>query len=228
MPHGAGALAAARRLRSSPCMHPLHASLRGAGRVARPAVLAVLTVLVLVAAACARTDDRPLDREQRAAIADSIAKLVARAYDLRAADPAAGMLSLYPAEGSVVSAVGGRVTTSRDSLAANIRAFWNNVGRNMRQPVWIWETMRIDVLAPDAAVMTATYRVPHLTPRGAPHEIGGAWTAVFERRGGRWVIVHEHLSDAPSPRDSMVGTGPLSHDSAQPAGQPARTAPHRM
>jgi hypothetical protein len=30
-----------------------------------------------------------------------------------------------------------------------------------------------------------------------PHVIGGAWTAVFQRRGRRWVIVQEHLSDAP-------------------------------
>jgi hypothetical protein len=33
-----------------------------------------------------------------------------------------------------------------------------------------------------------------------PHVIGGAWTAVFANRGGRWVIVQEHLSDAPTPQ----------------------------
>jgi ketosteroid isomerase-like protein len=58
--------------------------------------------------------------------------------------------------------------------------------------------MHVDVLAQDAAVVTATYRVPHLTPRGMPHVIAGAWTAVFQRRAGRWVIVQEHLSDVPS------------------------------
>jgi hypothetical protein len=57
--------------------------------------------------------------------------------------------------------------------------------------------MHIDVLGPDAAVLTATYRIPHLTPRGAPHIVGGAWTAVFQRRNGKWVIVQEHLSDFP-------------------------------
>lgn len=172
---------------------------------------ALLPLCVLLAGGCAPRSERQLTREQRAAIADSIARMVTRAYDLGAPDPVARMLSLYPAEGSVVSASGGRVTTSRDTLAAAIRTFWNNVGRNMRQPVWIWESMRVDVLAPNAAVMTATYRVPHRTPTGAPHVIGGAWTAVFERRGGRWVIVHEHLSDAPPDQPPAA---PAAADSA--------------
>jgi hypothetical protein len=30
------------------------------------------------------------------------------------------------------------------------------------------------------------------------HVIGGAWTAVFQKRGGRWVIIQEHLSDVQS------------------------------
>jgi ketosteroid isomerase-like protein len=53
------------------------------------------------------------------------------------------------------------------------------------------------VLSPDAAVVTTTYRVPHRTPSGAPHTIAGAWTAVFARRDGKWVIVQEHLSEIP-------------------------------
>jgi hypothetical protein len=35
------------------------------------------------------------------------------------------------------------------------------------------------------------------------HVIGGAWTAVFQKRGGRWVIIQEHLSDVPSPEPQM-------------------------
>jgi hypothetical protein len=27
--------------------------------------------------------------------------------------------------------------------------------------------------------------------------IGGAWTSVWTRRNGRWIIVQEHLSDLP-------------------------------
>jgi hypothetical protein len=69
------------------------------------------------------------------------------------------------------------------------------------------------VLSPDAAVMTATYRVPHLTPRNQPHVIAGAWTAVFVRRDGRWMIVQEHLSDVP-PAAAMSMTGDSSAGTA--------------
>jgi hypothetical protein len=30
------------------------------------------------------------------------------------------------------------------------------------------------------------------------HVIGGAWTAVFQKRAGKWVIIQEHLSDVQS------------------------------
>lgn len=136
---------------------------------------------------------------QRTAIADSLESLIANAYDLtKPGDPVQRLMSLYPSSGAVISASGGQVSPSRDTLEAGVRAFWDNVGRNMRDPKWTWGKMHVDVLAPDAAVVTTTYRVPHLTPTGQPHVIAGAWTAVFQRKEGKWVIVQEHLSDTPS------------------------------
>jgi ketosteroid isomerase-like protein len=148
---------------------------------------------------CAPTDRPAMTSTQRDAIADTLQRLIANAYDLsKPGDAVARLMSLYPATGPVISASGGQVSTSRDSLQAGIRAFWDNVGKNMRNPKWTWGKMHVDVLAPDAAVVTTTYQVPHLTPRGEPHIIAGAWTAVFQRRAGRWVIVQEHLSDLPA------------------------------
>lgn len=149
--------------------------------------------------ACRPDTDAALAPAERQAIASAIEQRVKKAYDLGAEDVLAGMLSLYPREGPVYSASGGTVTTTRDSLETAVRRFWNYVGRNMRDPKWEWTSMRVDVLSPASAVMTATYRVPHLTPAGQPHVIGGAWTAVFAKRAGEWVIVHEHLSDSPAP-----------------------------
>lgn len=150
-----------------------------------------------VALACGSGDGR-VTTDQRAAVADTIKTLLEGAYDLaQPGDRVARLMSLYPPAGSVVSASGGHVVASRDSVQAGIRAFWENVGRNMREPKWTWGPMHVDVLAPDAAVVTTTYRVPHLTPDGHPHVIAGAWTAVFQRQAGRWVIVQEHLSDFP-------------------------------
>jgi hypothetical protein len=175
---------------------------RVCGRRLAP-LLAALAALVAAAALAGGCRDRgidgaPLRPAERQAIADSLRHLVERAYDLSRPDVVAGFLSLYPDTGRVVSAAAGRVTTTRDSLDAQIRWFWENVGRNMQGPEWIWEGVWVDVLGRDAAVLTARYRVPHLTPAGAPHEIGGAWTAVFVRRAGRWAIVQEHLSDVPA------------------------------
>ena len=168
-----------------------------AGPRARLALFIGLSLSVL--AACGPSERPAMSAAQRDAIADPIRTLIVNAYDLaRPGDAVARLMSLYPASGDVISASGGQVTASRDTLQAGIRAFWDNVGRNMREPKWTWGAMHVDVLAPDAAVVTTTYRVPHLTPRGEPHVIAGAWTAVFQRRQGRWVIGQEHLSDVPA------------------------------
>jgi ketosteroid isomerase-like protein len=135
--------------------------------------------------------------EERAAIAAEIERQVKGAYDLKNPDRVKSFLTLYSDTGRVLSSSGGRVITSRDTIAQGIRDFWQYVGSNMKNPTWMWDRFVVDVLSHDAAVMTATYHVPHTTPQGRPHIIGGAWTAVFRKEGERWVIVQEHLSDIP-------------------------------
>ena len=174
----------------------------------------ILLPIVAMLAACARPSDAPLSTTERTAIADTLRGLVVSAYDLtKPGDAVSRMMSLYPPSGNVVSASGGRMSVSRDSLEAGIRAFWQYVGQNMRDPRWTWDQMQVDVLSRDAAVLTATYHVPHRTPRGDPHVIAGALTVAFQRREGRWSVVQEHLSDLPAaePADS----------SSQPAPAPA-------
>jgi hypothetical protein len=157
--------------------------------------------------ACARPGGDALGTADRAAIADTLQRMIVSAYDItKPGDAVARMMSLYPRSGGVISASGGRVSVSRDSLESGIRAFWQYVGSNMRDPKWQWDPMHVDVLSRDAAVVTATYRVPHLTPAGMPHVIAGALTQVFVRRDGRWVVVQEHLSDVPAAAmDSSAG-----------------------
>jgi hypothetical protein len=156
-------------------------------------------VLTLVAIACGSGRSSLTDAERRA-IADSLEGMVKQAYDFSrpSADGLRRLVSLYPDSGRVVSASDGRMLTSRDSLVDGIRYFWESVGRNMQDPRWMWERMVTDVLDRNAAVVSATYRVPHRTPQGAAHELAGAMTLVFARRSGRWVVVQEHLSDRPT------------------------------
>jgi hypothetical protein len=135
---------------------------------------------------------------QRKQIADSIRALVVATYDLNRPNAVQRLMGLYPDSGPVYSTSSGHVSTTRAELQQQIQTFWQYVGSNMRNPKWEWTSMNIDVLAPDAAVVTASYRVPHLTPQNTPHVIAGAWTAVFVKRGGRWVVIQEHLSDTPA------------------------------
>jgi ketosteroid isomerase-like protein len=155
-----------------------------------------VVLLALLSSACT-SGSGSLTGAERRAIADTLETLVRHAYDVSAPGQGGGdrLISLYADSGRVLSASRGRILTSRDSLVDGIRYFWESMGRNMREPRWVWEQMVTDVLSADAAVVTATYRVPHRTPRGEPHELAGAMTLVFARRGGRWVVVQEHLSD---------------------------------
>ena len=170
----------------------------------------LFSTLGVLLVGCTRRGDGTLTTAERTAVADTLRSMIVSAYDLsKPGDAVARMMSLYPDTGSIVSASGGRVSVSRDSLESGIRAFWQYVGQNMRDPKWTWDSMHVDVLAPDAAVVTATYRVPHRTPSGQPHTIAGALTAAFQRRDGRWTVVQEHLSDLPEPpaRDSAAAGG---------------------
>lgn len=163
-----------------------------------PRRVAMWGIALQLAACDAANEGRrgPSAIEQRA-IAETITRIMREANDPSRPDLVKRLLSLYPASGRVVSANAGRATTSRDTIAMGIRYFWEHVGRNMREPRWVWDRVYVDVLSARAAVFTGTYHVPHRTPDGRPHVIAGAWTAVFERRAGRWSIVQEHLSDVP-------------------------------
>ena len=167
-------------------------------RISRPLTWSGIVGAIVVLFACGPRSASDMSAADKKVIADSLKHLVANTYDLSKPDPVNRLMSLYPAEGRVISASGGVTTTTRPQLQQAIQAFWTYVGQNMRQPRWEWTSMTVDVLAQDAAVMTSTYRIPHLTPMGMNHVIGGAWTAVFQKRGGKWVIIQEHLSDVQS------------------------------
>ena len=167
-----------------------------------------MEILLLAAAllmGCA-SGGAELSSEERRAIASEIDAKVRDAYDLSKPGSEARMIALYADTGRIVSASTGRAIASRDTVIEGIKLFWKYVGANMKQPKWSWTSTYVDVLSPNAAVFTGTYRVPHLTPRGEPHEIGGAMTLVFEKRGQKWGVVQEHLSDAPP---AMAMTTPM-------------------
>jgi Domain of unknown function (DUF4440) len=159
--------------------------------VSRRAVLAIL----LATTAC--QDPEQIAPAERRAIADSLSALVVQAYDFSRPDAPEQLLALYPDTGRVISAVAGHVTTTRDTLAGEIRGFWQRVGQNMRNPTFVLGSTYVDLITRNAAVVTLTYSIPHRTPRDTPHVVSGAWTMLWRRQGGQWRIVQEHLSDTP-------------------------------
>ena len=169
----------------------------------------VLLLVMGLVAGCA-SGGGELSPAERSAIASEIDGKVRDAYDLSKPGSEERMIALYADTGRIVSSAGGRAIASRDTVVEGIKLFWKYVGANMKQPKWIWTHTYVDVLSPNGAVFTGTYRVPHLTPRGEPHEISGAMTLVFAKRGSKWQVVQEHLSDAPpatattTPMDSTM------------------------
>jgi ketosteroid isomerase-like protein len=171
---------------------PLHRAFGAAFGVAFAfAAVAALSALT----AC--TDPVRVSPADRRAIADTLSALVTNAYDFSKPEPAARLLSLYPDSGRVISAVAGRVTTTRDTLAGEIAGFWQRVGRNMQNPRFVLGSTYVDVITRDVAVLTLVYSIPHTTPQGSSHTVSGAWTMLWRRENGRWRIVQEHLSDTP-------------------------------
>jgi hypothetical protein len=175
---------------------PVHRVTDGGRNGLMDLIRVVPGLLLLWLVACG-TSSPPIGRDD-AALADTLKARIAEAYDFSRPGVLERMNGLYPDTGRVISASGGRVIASVDSLRAGIAAFWKNVGTNMRDPKWVWGDVYVDRLDRDAAVLTATWSIPHIAPDGHPHVIQGAWTAVFRRMTGKWMIVTEHLSVPPS------------------------------
>lgn len=179
-------------------------------RVSRWATLAALFAVPVVLGCSDPEQMLPADRQ---ALADSLTFLVTAAYQFEGANTPDRLLALYPDSGRVISAVAGRVTTTRDTLAGEIRGFWERVGQNMRNPRFVLGSTYVDIITRNAAVVTLTYSIPHLTPRNTPHTVSGAWTMLWRRQGGQWHIVQEHLSDTPESTAPGTNVAPVA-DSA--------------
>jgi hypothetical protein len=157
-------------------------------------------LIVLLGLACSTGDStvsRALTAEDRRAIADSLQSLLKSTYVFDGSNPVPRFMRLYADSGPVISAASGGFTTSRDTVQSALTTFWSTTGQNMQHPKWTWGAIAVDVLSRDAAVVTARYTIPHWTPAGRPHVLGGAWTSVWTNRDARWMIVQEHLSDLP-------------------------------
>jgi hypothetical protein len=155
---------------------------------------------ISILSACARGHgEGVVSGESAQAIADTIRGILETTYRFDSGAVVQRFMRVYPSSGRVVSAASGGFTESRDSLESALHAFWEGTGKYMVDPTWKWGPMAIEVLSPRAAVVTARYTIPHWTPDGNPHVLGGVWTSVWMRNADHWAIIQEHLSDLPRP-----------------------------
>jgi uncharacterized protein (TIGR02246 family) len=144
--------------------------------------------LVLLAAAC-KGAAPTLTEQQTAAIADTV-RQAADAYmrDIRALD-FERVNGAYSAD--LVWAENGVLAVNRDSLTTAWRqvfATWRTVTRGE------WKDIRVRVLGPDAAVITAGFDLAAQDTAGAPIGTRGVWTAVYVRTDAGWKIAYAHES----------------------------------
>ena len=100
------------------------------------------------------------------------------------------VMALYPNRGPVSSANDGKITTSRDSLAAGIGRF---LGR-LKSVSFSTETPIVTVLDPRTAVITLEFHGTGSWNDGGTFSTNGSWTAVLGERDGRFTIIQEQES----------------------------------
>jgi len=125
-----------------------------------------------------------------AQVADSVHVFLERyiaAYESRDIH---AVMALYPNQGPVSSANDGKVTTSRDSLAAGIGKFL----RRLKNVSFSTEAPIVTVLDAHTAVITLVFHGTGTFNDGSAFSTTGSWTAVLGERDGRLTIIQEQES----------------------------------
>jgi ketosteroid isomerase-like protein len=126
----------------------------------------------------------------RARVADSVRVFLRRyiaAYESR---DIRAVMALYPNDGPVSSANDGKITTSRDSLAAGIGRF---LGR-LKVVSFSTEPPIVTVIDPHTAAITLAFHGTGTWSDGGTFSTNGSWTAILSERDGRLTIIQEQES----------------------------------
>jgi uncharacterized protein (TIGR02246 family) len=138
---------------------------------------------------------RGVTATEKSAVEDTIRKLNAYSMEVQSRRDLKALMQLMPDTGAI-AITDGAMVTDMDSVRAVLEQFWG-------QP-WLkdlkvkWEIKRIDVVAPDAAVLTTTGTTTVLDTAGEKHSMSHHWTGLWQNRGGRWVVVQQHASTIPA------------------------------
>ncbi len=149
----------------------------------------VVTSALLASLAACRPASYELTDAVRAAVRDTIDMAIAEWIDAARAVDADRIRAHYAPD--VVAALDGVVLDDFDDRFAQTRAFLAGI-RSIETGAWT--DRHVEVLAPDAAVMTGTHRVVFVDTSGTEIPYHAAWTGVFRRLDGEWKVIYSHES----------------------------------
>ncbi len=135
----------------------------------------------------------PVSPQQRAAVEDTIRKLNAFSMAAQGRRDLKALMQLMPDTGLVVIA-DGMMLTDADSIRGALHQAWTAPW--LRDLKVTNELRRIDVLSPDAAVVTMT-SMTVLDSAGRKQTVHHVWTGLWQNRGGRWVVPQQQSTTIP-------------------------------
>jgi ketosteroid isomerase-like protein len=139
----------------------------------------------LVLAACSAWPQSPGDPQ-----AEITAQLRRSAADWNRGD-LAGFMSDYADDSLTSYVAGGHVVYGWQRLFDRYQTTYFAAGK--RRDSLTFEEVHVRPLAPDVALCTARFALR----RGDSVTASGPFTLVLRRRGGRWLILHDHTSSDP-------------------------------
>ncbi len=149
---------------------------------------AMLAAIIL---GCAQPTPSDLTDAQRAAVTDSILAITRGWADAANALDASRLASTITSDPELTFAADGSLLLiPHDSLISMYRSIY----RGFRSMAFVWDTLRVSVLGPDAGVLSGAGHVAVTDTSGHTDRKGVAVTYVFARRGGRWQLLHGHAS----------------------------------
>jgi ketosteroid isomerase-like protein len=167
--------------------------------------LACLALFSTVVMACSTNEERPsgeagavaVTDEQRKAVEDTIRKLVEASVELQNKGEAQSIRVWY--DPSAISIQDGQIIRDIDAMFAQYDSMMKTAGGPL--PKLSTKVERIEVLAPNAAVVTATSN-GSIDSAGKELKWGHVYSGVWRHKDGKWQLVLEHAT--PVPQDTTA------------------------
>jgi uncharacterized protein (TIGR02246 family) len=135
--------------------------------------------------------------EAQSALGDTVRQQAERFIAALAAHDIDQFVGLFAGEPDFIYVDGGRIYLDRAALRNAGARFVGSIKTFNAK----WDPTKILVLGPDGAVFTGVMQVQAADTTGKviwPN--GKIWTLVYQRRGGRWLIVQAQEATVPAPR----------------------------